>query len=117
LLQQLIYLNDRYALDGLSPPSYAGLLWCLGWGDNPTDSLSQKPASRYCQGPSAFPDAKLTLLAFKGEKSIATMLAREHESPAAKKRRTVKTTAAPDEKKISILSYFQGPQSHMKSVG
>lgn len=118
LLQQLIYLNDRYALDGLSPPSYAGLLWCLGWGDNPTDSLSQKPASRYRQGPSAFADAKLTLLAFKGEKSIATMLAREQESPAAKKRRIVtKTTEAPDDKKISILSYFQGPQSHMKSVG
>ncbi|KAI2489487.1 FAD binding domain of DNA photolyase [Fragilaria crotonensis] len=35
LLHQLVYLNDRYALDGLSPPSYAGLLWCLGWGENP----------------------------------------------------------------------------------
>ena len=32
VLHHLAYLNDRYALDGLSPPSYAGLLWCLGWG-------------------------------------------------------------------------------------
>mmetsp|Transcript_14153 Transcript_14153/g.23727 ORF Transcript_14153/g.23727 Transcript_14153/m.23727 type:complete len:597 (-) Transcript_14153:43-1833(-) len=31
----LKHLNDHYALDGLSPPSYAGLLWCLGWADGP----------------------------------------------------------------------------------
>lgn len=35
LMQILCYLNDRYALDGLSPPSYAGLLWCIGWSDKP----------------------------------------------------------------------------------
>ena len=28
ILKTLCFLNDRYALDGLSPPSYAGLLWC-----------------------------------------------------------------------------------------
>ena len=31
----LCNLNDRYALDGLSPCSYGGLLWCLGWADSP----------------------------------------------------------------------------------
>jgi deoxyribodipyrimidine photolyase len=30
----LLHLNDRYALDALSPPSIAGILWCLGWGDS-----------------------------------------------------------------------------------
>jgi deoxyribodipyrimidine photolyase len=29
-LAKLIYLNDHYALDGLAPPSYGGLMWCLG---------------------------------------------------------------------------------------
>ncbi|GAB5355172.1 hypothetical protein AAMO2058_000183100 [Amorphochlora amoebiformis] len=33
--EYLKYLNDHFALDGLSPPSYAGLLWCLGWADGP----------------------------------------------------------------------------------
>lgn len=31
----LCYLNDHFAIDGLAPPSYAGLLWCLGWADGP----------------------------------------------------------------------------------
>ena len=49
ILEVLCYLNDRYALDGLSPPSYAGLLWCIGWSDKPQrdGSISKKPASRY----------------------------------------------------------------------
>ena len=34
-LDLLIRLNDRYALDGGAPPSYGGLLWCLGWRDRP----------------------------------------------------------------------------------
>ena len=34
-LNLLIRLNDRFALDGGSPPSYGGLLWCLGWRDRP----------------------------------------------------------------------------------
>jgi len=38
--RMLQYLNDHYALDGLSPPSYAGLLWCLGWADGPKRETS-----------------------------------------------------------------------------
>ena len=34
-LLQLCCLNDRFALDGLSPPSYGGVLWCYGWQDKP----------------------------------------------------------------------------------
>ena len=34
-LDLLIRLNDKYALDGGAPPSYGGLLWCLGWRDRP----------------------------------------------------------------------------------
>lgn len=117
VLEQLVYLNDRYALDGLSPPSYAGLLWCLGWGENPTNCISQKPASRYRQGPIAFADAKLALIVSDGTKSIATMLSQEQIPPAAKKQRIAESTTTVDEKKMGILSYFQAHQSHMKSVG
>lgn len=38
----LLHLNDRYALDGLSPCSVTGLLWCLGWGDSPKGSDSTR---------------------------------------------------------------------------
>ena len=34
-LDLLIHLNDTYALDGGAPPSFAGVLWCLGWRDRP----------------------------------------------------------------------------------
>merc|ERR1719253_883396 len=50
-LRTLCYLNDRYALDGLSPPSYAGLLWTMGWTDKPSGgsgwTISKKPAYLY----------------------------------------------------------------------
>ena len=64
IMQMLGYLNDRFALDGLSPPSYGGLLWCLGWGDKPGSKggVSKKPASRYKKGPSAFRDAESILM-------------------------------------------------------
>ncbi|GFH59792.1 hypothetical protein CTEN210_16268 [Chaetoceros tenuissimus] len=63
-LQTLVYLNDRFALDGLSPPSYAGLLWCLGWCDKPDKSgrISSKPASRYKIDAESFEQAENVLL-------------------------------------------------------
>ena len=36
-LDLLVRLNDKFALDGGAPPSYGGLLWCLGWRDRPGD--------------------------------------------------------------------------------
>ncbi|MFM7050908.1 MAG: deoxyribodipyrimidine photo-lyase, partial [Planctomycetota bacterium] len=32
-LERMIWLNDRYALDGCDPASYGGILWCLGLFD------------------------------------------------------------------------------------
>jgi deoxyribodipyrimidine photo-lyase len=34
-LDTMIYLNDRYALDGRDPNGYANILWCLGLHDRP----------------------------------------------------------------------------------
>jgi deoxyribodipyrimidine photo-lyase len=31
----LVHLNNRYALDGRDPNSYAGILWCFGKHDRP----------------------------------------------------------------------------------
>jgi len=64
-LRTLCYLNDRYALDGLSPPSYAGLLWCMGWTDKPSGNggIGMKPASRYKMTPEQFRMAESKLLA------------------------------------------------------
>ena len=62
-LWQLCCLNDRYALDGLSPPSYAGILWCFGWCDKPGagGSVTTKWAHKYRQGPGGFEQAKSAL--------------------------------------------------------
>ncbi|KAL9187384.1 hypothetical protein ACHAXT_001487 [Thalassiosira profunda] len=67
-LRTICYLNDRYALDGLSPPSYAGLLWCMGWTDKPTSSgggwtIATKPAHRYRMTPDEFRGAEEKLMA------------------------------------------------------
>ena len=34
-LSYLIWLNDRYALDGRDPNSYSNILWCFGKFDRP----------------------------------------------------------------------------------
>ena len=74
VLQVLCYLNDRYALDGLSPPSYAGLLWCLGWCDKPGKGggISPKPASNYRYSPEDFRLAERALLAGPGGNSTGS---------------------------------------------
>jgi hypothetical protein len=60
VLYQLCCLNDRFALDGLSPPSYGGILWCFGWGDKPSEgqTVSTKWAHNYRSGMSGFEQAK-----------------------------------------------------------
>ena len=66
ILRTLCYLNDRYALDGLSPPSYAGVLWCMGWTDKPSGnclSIKFKPAHLYRWNPDDFKVAEKKLLA------------------------------------------------------
>jgi deoxyribodipyrimidine photo-lyase len=34
-VQTMVYLHDRYALDGRDPNTYANILWCLGLHDRP----------------------------------------------------------------------------------
>ena len=81
LLQHMASLNDRFALDGLSPPSYAGLLWCLGWCDKPWTggSISTKPSSRYRVGSEGFAEAQKRLLEMRST-SIDQHLQRLHRS-------------------------------------
>jgi deoxyribodipyrimidine photo-lyase len=31
----MVYLNNKYALDGKDPNSYAGIAWCFGKHDRP----------------------------------------------------------------------------------
>lgn len=69
LLAEMVYLNDRFALDGLSPPSYAGLLWCLGWCDKVGSALTEKPSSRYRASAQAFETARQKLLSGTTESS------------------------------------------------
>ena len=61
LLHVLCYLNDRFALDGLSPPSYAGLLWCIGWSDKPNSKGEISTKRRYKYSASRFRDAERIL--------------------------------------------------------
>jgi hypothetical protein len=63
-LKTLCFLNDRYGLDGLSPPSYGGVLWCMGWTDKSDSNggVSTKPAYRYRMAAEDFEEAKRKLL-------------------------------------------------------
>ena len=131
VLQTLCYLNDRYALDGLSPPSYAGLLWCMGWCDKPGrgGGISPKPASNYRYSAEDFRFAERALLAGPGggdnssgmkhsvsQSSILDMM--KTQQPKAKKQRldqagngqsapsAKKSPAGALKKKGSIASFF-----------
>ena len=131
VLQTLCYLNDRYALDGLSPPSYAGLLWCMGWCDKPGrgGGISPKPASNYRHSAEDFRLAERALLAGPSgggsssgmkhsvsQSSILDMM--KSQQPKAKKQRTGQTENGQDassakkspadasKKKGSIASFF-----------
>jgi len=77
IMRMLVYLNDRFALDGLSAPSYSGLLWCIGWSEKPDAKgrISVKPASRYKTGPEAFQQAEYLLLRGENESGIASIQA------------------------------------------
>lgn len=120
VLHQLVYLNDRYALDGLSPPSYAGLLWCFGWCDKPSGggSIAEKPASRYRQGSTGFAEGKRVLLSISAtaQPSIAAMLCQPSNAKKRKNDAIGASSSFPVSKKQSIASYFEKP-SHAKAVG
>lgn len=125
-LLQLCCLNDRFALDGLSPPSYGGLLWCYGWQDKPApgNRVSEKWAHRYRTGPSGFVQAKEELLERQSSPSINPLFRNSApmESTGKRKENTdndmfSKKTPSPSTKKAkghndktdsknNILSYF-----------
>jgi deoxyribodipyrimidine photolyase len=100
---QLCRLNDRFALDGLSPPSYAGILWCFGWGDKPNSSsngnlcVSTKWASRYRTGPDGFARAKDSLY----QESFGA----SHHQPTHKKRKR------DEDSSISTIVETNNPES------
>lgn len=96
VLRQLCCLNDRFALDGLSPPSYAGILWCFGWGDKPGSGMSvtTKWAHRYRTGPDGFAKAKENLLA---------------EYPVEHHKRKGSTVESRSPKKTKPISSFFSP--------
>ena len=103
VIWQLVCLNDRFALDGLSPPSYGGLLWCFGWQDKPANNnqVSEKWAHRYRTGPEGFEQAKELLLQDRASSAL-TPTKRQYPDdkvfPAAKKKGAKQST--------TILSFF-----------
>ena len=106
VLQQMIYVNDRYALDGLSPPSYAGLLWCLGWCDKPgrNGSIATKPASRYRVDKSGFVQAQQRLTSGSIAVSFAQTGARQTND---RKSSGEHARASPAKRQKSIDSFFK----------
>jgi len=122
-LWQLCCLNDRFALDGLSPPSYGGVLWCYGWQDKPSkgNQVSEKWAHRYRTGASGFLQAKESLLEGECSSSSTAGLLFRNGAVTGKRKgqgddgRSAWNTPSPAAKKAkkdskSILSYF-GPAS------
>ena len=111
ILRHICYLNDRYALDGLSPPSYAGILWCFGWGDKPTEAkgISTKWAHSYRSGPEGFERATESLLDRSAGENTATKRSgsNDEETYSAKKARQ---SSSP-----SILSFFAPTTSTKKA--
>ncbi|GMH47311.1 hypothetical protein TrVE_jg10051 [Triparma verrucosa] len=63
-LRVMTMLNDKYALDGFSPPSYLGILWCFGVGDKPgrDGGVAEKRSGSYKVGPAGFDVAKKRLV-------------------------------------------------------
>lgn len=109
ILHQMVYVNDRYALDGLSPPSYAGLLWCFGWCDKPSNAngaISEKPASRYRTGSSGFLEARRVLLSEKPATNVGTPQSKKPSAirPLAP---VIDQTKSPSKRQKSIDSYFR----------
>jgi hypothetical protein len=91
VLYTMVHINDRYALDGLSPPSYAGLLWCFGWCDKPANgqgAISEKPAYRYRQGPCGFDVAKQALSEMKSDLQGTIDLDMMQQQTPSKKQKT-----------------------------
>ena len=124
-LSRLVYLNDRFALDGLSPPSYGGILWCFGWGDKPKQGIvSKKPASYYKIDVSAFLKAETTLYngasnLLSSSKNIVDLFASKEIQEGIKRNKRNKTPSpsksTPQGKNVSakkrtLHEFFMSPK-------
>ena len=117
LMQILCYLNDRYALDGLSPPSYAGLLWCTGWSDKPDKSGGISVKRRYKLSGPKFREAEEILIQDKveGRAQTTIMSSLNSISNVSKRKRDQKEAASdpsrcdapPMKKPNTLLQYFK----------
>ena len=124
VLKALCYLNDRFALDGLSPPSYAGIMWCMGWTDKPSNDgeckIPLKHAYRYRMSPDEFLEAERSLLSSGSSKgtsnkrqgSVLDMMKMQPRitSDVATKNQVVSSSANKGMKRNgSIESFFSNP--------
>lgn len=90
LISLLCYMNDRYALDGLAPPSYGGILWCFGWCDNPSASrggITPKNATHYKMTAADFKMAETNLLAIGEEKPTQKSIIDLLSTPTVQKKK------------------------------
>ena len=118
LVKALCYLNDRYALDGLSPPSYGGILWCCGWTDKPdvNGGVSTKPAYRYRISVEDFQETERQLLSScpyddegkllpRGQRCLTGMMVAS-KNPSSSKVTAKKMSDTGVKRKATIDSFF-----------
>ena len=130
-------MNDRFALDGLSPPSYGGVLWCFGWQDKPAagQKVSEKWAYRYRTGANGFLQAKESLYDYdynrtgsvsfvtntpvmNGKRTIIKSTSTSSSPAVAKKaRRDDEKASKSSSSKSSILSYFSPKVGPQRKIG
>jgi hypothetical protein len=123
MLHQLVCLNDRYALDGLSPPSYFGLLWCAGFQDKPSTStgqqlISTKWASQYRQGSAGFEEAMSKLY----DDDTKNVNKNGYDQTSQRLTKKMRLDSSNDDhgssrkNTKSILSYFLPANNHVKDT-
>lgn len=93
----LMMLNDKYALDGFSPPSVLGVLWCFGLGDKPggDGGWRNKPSRNYKVDVEGFELAQRRLLNMGDEgkrksPGKSQRVVADFFQPLAKKHKTTK---------------------------
>ena len=121
VLKTVCHLNDRFALDGLSPPSYAGILWCMGWTDKPTNNdgecrIPLKHAYRYRMSPEQFLEAEIFLLS-SGSSSKGTNI--KHQGSVLdmmKMQPRIKSDAATTRKVHAVASSANKGMTRNRSI-
>uniref|UniRef100_A0A7S2I005 PARP-type domain-containing protein n=1 Tax=Haptolina brevifila TaxID=156173 RepID=A0A7S2I005_9EUKA len=124
-LDLLVYLNDKFALDGGAAPSYGGLLWCLGWRDRPSSSgaPSRRPTSVITKRvPAGELERRALLLASMVERrelasaSVANSLAETDDVDAPAAVETIATTVTALSERWSV-EYAKSNRSTCKGCG